>query len=155
VRHRQRAGERQAHGARLRVRAAPEAVRATAEHLRARLQLHVDLEADHRLPLGSAHVRYLVGTGSKPSDLSSAWAARKSVFSENCGPTSCNPTGSPSESPHGTFRPGSPAMHDGIVSRSLRYIASGLSAFAPIGNATVGLVGLTSTSNRVNASSCS
>src|SRR6266852_1936154 len=38
---------------------------------------------------------------------------------------SCTPTGNDSESPHGTFSPGRPAMHDGIVSRSLRYIASG------------------------------
>src|SRR5205085_1133582 len=73
----------------------------------------------------------LPGTGSKPSACSSAWPTRKSVFSENCGPISCRPTGSPAESPHGTLSPGRPAMHEGIVSRSLRYIASGLAVFAP------------------------
>jgi hypothetical protein len=49
------------------------------------------------------------------------------------------------------FSPGSPAMQDGIVSRSERYIASGSCAFAPSGNATVGEVGETSTSNFSNA----
>ena len=53
------------------------------------------------------------------------------------------------------FSPGRPAMHDGIVSTSERYIASGSAAFAPSGNATVGLVGETSTSNFSNAASCS
>src|SRR5262249_35290688 len=57
----------------------------------------------------------LVGTGSNPSACSSACAARKSAFSENCGPISCSPTGSPSESPHGIERLGSPAMFEGIV----------------------------------------
>ena len=46
-------------------------------------------------------------------------------------------------------------MHDGIVSRSLRYIASGLSTFSPILNATVGLVGDTIRSNDSNTSACS
>ena len=53
------------------------------------------------------------------------------------------------------FRPGRPAMHDGIVSRSFRYIAIGSSTFAPSSNATVGLVGETITSNCSNTSSCS
>ena len=38
-------------------------------------------------------------------------------------------------------------MFGGIASTSLRYIASGLSVFAPSGKATVGEVGLTSRSN--------
>ena len=42
--------------------------------------------------------------------------------------------------------PGSPAMFGGIVRTSQRYMASGLSAFSPIRKATVGEVGLTSTS---------
>src|SRR5207244_216012 len=63
------------------------------------------------------------GTVSKPIARSSAWPMRKSVFSPNCRPTSCRPTGSPLLRPHGIERPGSPAMHDGIVSRSERYIA--------------------------------
>jgi len=46
-------------------------------------------------------------------------------------------------------------MHDGIVSRSLRYIASGFAVFAPSSNATVGDVGETRTSKRSNAAACS
>jgi hypothetical protein len=53
------------------------------------------------------------------------------------------------------FSPGRPAMQDGIVSRSERYIASGSAALAPSSNATVGDVGETSTSNRSNADACS
>src|SRR5256885_2987109 len=95
----------------------------------------------------------LSGTGSKAMARSSAWPVRKSVFSENCGPISCRPTRRPSERPHGIDRLGSPAMFGGIVSTSARYIASGLPDFSPILNATVGEVGLTSTSNRSNADS--
>jgi hypothetical protein len=43
---------------------------------------------------------------------------------------------------------------DGIVSRSAAYIASGLAVRAPSSNATVGDVGLTSTSNCSKAASC-
>src|ERR671932_1649026 len=92
-----------------------------------------------------------VGTGSKARARSSAWPARKSVFSENCGPISWRPTGSPSESPHGIERPGRPAMFGGIVSTSERYMASGFSVRAPSGNATVGEVGETRTSKRSKA----
>src|SRR5205823_4162943 len=94
VRNRQRPRKREADGAGLRVRCAAEAVLAAAEHLRARLQLHVDLEADDGLPV---HVRSRSGTPSNARLCSSAWPARKRVFSENCGPISCNPTGRPSE----------------------------------------------------------
>ena len=58
---------------------------------------------------------------------------RKRPFSANCPPMSCSPTGSPSDSPHGMERPGNPARHDGIVSRSQAYIASGSAARSPIG----------------------
>src|SRR5882724_5322658 len=91
------------------------------------------------------------GTVSKPIACSSAWPVRKSVFSENCGPINCRPTGRPSDRPHGIERPGSPAMLGGIVRTSVRYMASGLSAFSPILKATVGEVGLTRTSKRSNA----
>ena len=64
------------------------------------------------------------------------------MFSPNCRPSSCNPTGRPSERPHGIESPGSPARHDGIVRRSHAYIASGSAALSPIGNATDGDVGL-------------
>ena len=46
-------------------------------------------------------------------------------------------------------------MFDGIVSRSAAYIASGLAVRSPSGKATVGDVGLTSTSKRSNSASCS
>src|SRR2546423_13419037 len=95
------------------------------------------------------------GTGSKASAASSACPARKSVFSENCGPISCRPTGSPSERPHGIESPGIPAMFGGIVSTSARYIASGFSVRSPSLKATVGDVGETRTSKRSNSASCS
>src|SRR4249919_1647263 len=154
VHHGQRAGEAEADGARLCVLTAAEAVCAAAEHLRPCLQLDVDLEPNDGFPRMRTH-RSRSGTGSKPSARSSACPALKSVFSESCGPISCSPTGSPSESPHGTFRPGSPAMHEGIVSRSDRYIASGSAAFSPSLKATVGDVGETIRSKRSNAAACS
>ena len=46
-------------------------------------------------------------------------------------------------------------MHDGIVSRSEAYIASGFAARSPIVKATVGEVGVTSTSKRSKAAACS
>ena len=46
-------------------------------------------------------------------------------------------------------------MLDGIVSRSAAYIASGFSVRAPSSKATVGEVGLTSTSKRSKAAACS
>src|SRR3954451_15177341 len=95
------------------------------------------------------------GTVSNPIACSRAWPTRKSVFSANCGPISCSPTGSPSDRPQGIERRGRPAMHDGIVSRSARYIASGSVVLAPSSKATVGLVGETRRSKRPNASSCS
>src|SRR5207302_2291440 len=56
--------------------------------------------------------RSRTGTGLKPSACSSPWPMRKSAFSANCGPTSCSPTGRPSDNPHGMLSPGSPALHD-------------------------------------------
>src|SRR6185312_17072761 len=135
-RHRQRPGEGEADRARVRVRRVEVGDLAPAEHLRSRLQVHVDLEPDYRFP---AHFSRS-GTKSKPIARSSAWPARKSVFSENCGPISCSPAGNPSESPHGIESPGRPAMFDGIVRTSETYIASGFSARSPILNATVGEV---------------
>src|SRR5262249_2539138 len=157
VRHRECAGMREADRARARVRVVERPDRAAAEHLRARLQVHVDLEADDRFP---AH-RSRSGTKSNSTARSTPGAgwnacpARKRVFSENCGPINCNPTGSPSERPQGIERPGSPAMFEGIVSTSARYMASGFSVREPSGNATVGEVGDASRSKRSNSSSCS
>ena len=56
------------------------------------------------------------------------------------------PTGSPSDSPHGTEMAGTPARLAGSVHRSAAYMAIGSSTRAPSGKATVGVVGLTSTS---------
>ena len=77
------------------------------------------------------------------------------MFSENCGPVSCNPTGSPSESPQGIESPGSPAMLGGMVRTSEAYIASGSCVFSPSLKATVGEVGLTIRSKRSNRAACS
>src|SRR5919205_618669 len=106
-------------------------------------------------PLHAAAPARRGGTGSNASARSSAWPIRKSLFSENCGPTSWSPIGRPSERPHGIESPGRPAIHDGIVSRSERYMASGFSVRSPSLNATVGEVGETRTSKRSNAASCS
>src|SRR6266487_6332273 len=57
VRNRQRTGVCEADRTGLRVRCTAEAVGAAAEHLRPRLQLDVDLEADDGLPLVTSHVR--------------------------------------------------------------------------------------------------
>src|SRR5215210_6975875 len=91
-----------------RVRLLPERERAAAEHLRPRLELHVDLEADHRLEAGRAQSR--PPCGSKPIARSSANAASSMPFSEKAGPAIWNPTGSavpPSapSSPAGVARP--------------------------------------------------
>src|SRR5215210_6764702 len=45
------------------------------------------------------------GTVSNPIARSSAWPARKSVFSANWAPISCSPTGRPSDRPQGIDRP--------------------------------------------------
>ena len=63
--------------------------------------------------------------------------------------------GSPFRRARMDVQPRQAAMHDGIVSRSLRYITIGSAVFAPSGNATVGDVGVTRTSKRLNASLCS
>src|SRR5262249_13210208 len=113
VDHGQRSGETEADGARVRVLPRTEARLAAAEHLRLRLELHVDLEPDDRVPAGAHRSRS--GTPSKPIACSSAWPAWKRVFSPNWRPISCKPTGSPSESPDGMLSPGNPARQEGIV----------------------------------------
>ena len=139
---------READRARVRVLGREVLERAAAEHLRARLQVDVDLEADDRLPSSS---RAAPGRSRTPSACSSAWPARKSRFSENCGPISWRPTGQALGEAARDREAGSPAMFGGIASTSERYIASGSSVFAPSGKATVGEVGLTSRSNCSNA----
>src|SRR5262249_11892462 len=151
IHHGQRAGEAEAHGTRLRVLPRPESDRAAAEHLRPRLQLHVDLESSDRLP-GPVNRSVTV---SHPVASTSTCPSRKRPFSPSCPPISCSPTGRPSESPHGIESPGNPARQDGIVSRSQAYIASGSAALSPIGKATVGEVGVTIASNLSRASRCS
>ena len=84
VGHRQRAGQPEADRAGARVRLLAEAQRAAAEHLRARRELHVDLEADHRLV--RRHAR--APEPSKPIACSSACAASRMRFSLNAGPAS-------------------------------------------------------------------
>ena len=56
---------------------------------------------------------------------------------------SWRPTGRPSDSPHGTDTPGSPAMLTGSVQASDRYIDDGIGQPVPNGKATVGEVGAT------------
>jgi hypothetical protein len=63
------------------------------------------------------------------------------------------PTGSPSERPQGTLRPGSPAMFTGSVQASFRYISSGSSVLAPILKATLGEVGAINASTSARSAS--
>ena len=122
-----------------------EAVRAAAEHLRARRELHVDLEADHRLPRhgcvrdGSpraprSRVRH---RGRSRSPRSSAWPRGEQAVLGERRPDELEPdrqavgrarTGSTGPA----ARPGS----TGSVKTSSAYIASGSSSFAPSSNAT-------------------
>ena len=78
---------------------------------------------------------------------SSAAAARNISGSPSVPASTCTPTGRPSAPvPNGTLMPGWPVRLAGIVYTSHRYIASGLSPFAPNGKATLGDVGVSSTS---------
>ena len=81
-----------------------------------------------------------------------AYAIRRIVASPNSGPNTCNPTGMFPENPAGTEIPGRPAMFAGTVHTSLRYIDNGSSTREPMGNATVGDVGVSNASNLLNAS---
>ena len=124
VDHRQRAGVRQAHRAGVRVGLVALGDGAAAEHLGLRVELDVDLEADHRLPGASCSPRCApcravgarpaaasrrparaesrkVGAVSKPIAPSSACAASRMRFSLNAGPMSWKPTGRPSLRPQG------------------------------------------------------
>ena len=78
---------------------------------------------------------------------SRAWATRNMSGSPSVGARIWTPTGRPpAPVPNGTLMPGSPDRLDGIVYVSQRYMASGLSVLSPIGKATVGDVGSSSTS---------
>src|SRR5262249_29894924 len=121
-----------------------------------RVQLDVDLEADDGLPaLGDHRAAPFSagGTGSKPMPASSAWAACRMRFSENAGPTSCNPTGRPSLSPDGIEIPGRPARLTGTVRMSQAYMAHGSSIRSPMPNATVGEAGVAIRSTPAKAAS--
>ena len=102
VRDRQHARLRRADRADARVGLSARLVRAAAEHLAARRQLHVDLEADHGLPaVRHAHAAPTSagGRGSNANAPSSACAAASSRFSLKAGPARCSPTGRPSREP--------------------------------------------------------
>src|SRR5437764_9817733 len=82
------------------------------------------------------------GTGGGTA-LSRAAATRYIRSSAMVGAITCRPTGSPSDSPHGTEIAGPPYRFDGIVKRSARYIWYGSEVRAPLGNATNGVLGAT------------
>ena len=86
-------------------------------------------------------------TSDPPAASSRAWATRNITGSPSVGASTCTPTGSPSAPvPNGTLIAGSPDRLDGIVYVSHRYMASGLAVLSPNGKATVGDVGVSSTS---------
>jgi hypothetical protein len=98
------------------------------------------------------------GTGSKPRSCSKAHATRYIRSSRSSGAITWSPTGSAvpaasgaGASPAGTDSAGMPASDAGTVATSLRYIAMGSAVLVPSPNATVGAVGLTSTSARSKA----
>src|SRR3954462_4445224 len=150
VGHRQRAREAEADRAGAGVGLLAEAERAAAEHLRAGLELDVDLQPDHGL-VARAHAN--APDPSKPIACSSANAASRMRFSLNAGPAIWKPTGSPSESPLGIEMPGMPASDIGTVQTSLMYIASGSWVLEPSSKATPSAVGVTTKSNRPHACS--
>ena len=86
-----------------------------------------------------------------PTADSSAAATRYMRSSAMVGAMIWKPTGSPSDSPHGTEMAGPPYRLVGIVNRSARYIWYGSPVRAPSGNATNGVVGEISTSTCSNA----
>src|SRR5204862_1018185 len=163
------AGHPEAHRTRLRVRARAERRRAAAEHLRARRELRVHLEADDCLVLAGSRAlkrpparlpRFARSHGPSSGRrvrhvvaCSYACATRRIVASSNARPTRCRPIGRPVvEKPQGTETPGFPERFAGTVKMSFRYIASG-SSFSPCLNATPGVVGPTITSTFSNAAS--
>src|SRR5690606_30791580 len=142
------------------------------EHLRARAELDVHLEAhdrleEHERPV-EVHQLVLhrvasVSSGAfvvsmpphrSASSASMAAPARYSRSSSNIGARICSPTGSPSSpSPIGSPMPGMTARFAGMVVMSFTYIASGSSSFSPSLNAVVGAAGLMRRSACWNAAS--
>src|SRR5690606_20140432 len=137
-----RQGTRQAeaHRTDVRVRFGAELRRVRTEHLGRRPELHVDLQADHRLELHGA---------ASAKARSSAAAARTSNPSCQRSAMSWPPTGRPSTVPIGSESAGTPARFAVTVKMSARYIWYGSSTFSPSGNATEGVVGVRSTSTPV------
>jgi hypothetical protein len=134
VDHRQRTRQAEADRAGARVRRLAEGQLAAAEHLRRRAQLHVDLEADHRLQLYAHCLAPRCRRSRAPA------RARKRVeqpvLAERRA-ASWSPTGSRGRRPGGSASPlgieiaGMPASDAGTVQKSLRYIASGSASLCP------------------------
>src|SRR5262249_20589089 len=127
--HRQRPGHPLADGTGLRVRRGAKGRWAAAEHLGARRELRVHLEADNDVV-----VRYhpRLGRGVCVA-VARSWArgARSPAASSRVRPMTCSPRGSPLVvKPHGPDTAGPPAMSAGMVNTSLRYICTG-SVFSP------------------------
>src|SRR5690348_11993800 len=79
--------------------------------------------------------------------------ARSTVASSKARPMICNPKGRPSpERPAGTEIAGKPARLTGTVNTSFKYMAMGSSIFSPTAKAADGAVGVSITSQRLNAS---
>ena len=122
VRHGQRPRMREANRAGARVGGVERPDRATAEHLRPRLQLDVDLEADDGFP---THLRPLRDEVEGERLLRARGRRGRARSRRTAARSAASPTGRPSERPQGIDSPGRPAMFDGIVSTSERYMASG------------------------------
>src|SRR5699024_7301843 len=168
VDHRQRTRQTEGDRGDRGVRLLAEARRGVVEHLRGGAQLHVHLDAEHRVEPGDGVVvvdqrghAFTSISGARASSgppfawssrASSAAPTRYSRSSARAGARIWKPTGRPSSlSPFGSDRPGTPARFAGMVATSLRYMANGSSTFSPKANAVVGAVGETSTSACSNA----
>src|SRR4051812_40851220 len=120
------------------VRLIAERQRATAEHLRTRRQLDVDLQPDDRLiAVGNAHPLTSGGLVSKAMARSSAWAASRRRDSPNAGAAIWKPTGSSGPPSSGAARPagieiaGNPARGIRPGQKADIYIARGSAGSAP------------------------
>src|SRR5258706_5509334 len=152
VGRRQGAGQSQAHWAHVRVTVGPELDRAVEEHLAARLELDVALQAYYRFVGHANSTSWEAGSSVRSPPTSSTRPARSSTGSASSGPSTWTARGNPAaDRPAGTVSPGVPARLAPIVKMSLRYIASGSASFSPRRNASVGAAGISMKSQRPKA----
>ena len=154
VGRRQRPGEAEAARAGVDVWILAKGQLAAAEHLRPGLELNVDLEPDHRLVFDRAQRLSPFPSGraavERDLPLQRKGGVEQCVLGER-GRRELQTDRQAINGPQGIETAGIPASDIGTVYRSLRYIASGSSVFAPSSNAGPGVVGVTTKSNSEKA----